>query len=50
MTLVCGSFNAAVMTWELTVLNDDLAITLHTIVSHAGVPRGHARPLHIAHN
>jgi len=36
MTLVGGVFNTVVMTGKLTVLNNDIAVLLHALLSHAG--------------
>ena len=39
MAFVGGVFKRAMMTRKLTVLNNDLAVTLHTIIIHVIHPR-----------
>jgi len=50
MALVGGVFNAAVMTGKLTVLNDDIAVTLHAFIIHFCGPRVSDLLRHIARN
>ena len=50
MTFVGGAFNRTVVAWKLAVLNDDLAVTLHPVITHACDPRAHDLPPRSARN